>query len=59
MAKGDGSITQRGRGSWRVRISAGFEPTTGKRRYVTATAAAPRRTPAGSATGCVPRWRAA
>lgn len=37
MAKGDGSITQRGRGSWRVRISAGFEPTTGKRRYVTAT----------------------
>lgn len=37
MAKGDGSITQRGRGSWRVRISAGFDPATGKRRYATAT----------------------
>lgn len=37
MAKGDGSITQRGRGSWRVRISAGFDPATGKRQYVTAT----------------------
>lgn len=37
MAKGDGSITQRGRGIWRVRISAGFDPATGKRRYMTRT----------------------
>ncbi len=37
MAKGDGNITQRGRGTWRVRISAGFDPATGKRRYATVT----------------------
>ena len=33
----NGAVTRISRGSWRVRISAGFEPTTGKRRYVTAT----------------------
>lgn len=37
MAKGDGSITARGRGTWRVRVSAGFDPATGKRRYMTRT----------------------
>ena len=37
MAKGDGSITQRGRGTWRVRVSAGFDPATGRRQYATAT----------------------
>ena len=37
MAKGDGSITQRGRGTWRVRVSAGFDPATGRRQYASAT----------------------
>lgn len=37
MSKGDGSITARGRGTWRVRISAGFDPVTGKRQYATTT----------------------
>lgn len=35
MAKGDGSIQQLGRNKWRVAVSLGNDPITGKRRRVT------------------------
>lgn len=34
MAKGDGSITQAGRGIWRVRVDFGKNPVTGRREVV-------------------------
>lgn len=37
MAKGDGSITQRGKGVWEVAISCGKDPITGKYRRITKT----------------------
>lgn len=37
MAKGDGSITQRGKGVWEVAVSFGKDPVTGKYRRVTKT----------------------
>ncbi|MDM8289308.1 site-specific integrase [Slackia piriformis] len=37
MAKGDGSITQRGKGVWEVAVSFGKDPITGKYRRVTKT----------------------
>lgn len=35
MAQGDGSITSAGRGKWRVQLSLGVDPLTGKYRRVT------------------------
>lgn len=35
--KGDGSITSRGRGVWRVRVFVGTDPVTGKQKFLTRT----------------------
>lgn len=50
MAKGDGGIQELRRGVWRVSVSAGNNPATGKRQRVTRVVHGTKQRPARFAT---------